>query len=497
MKKRTRKTDFWSVPTPSKVGPGSYDISQKPKLRHNSAPFSKSELKQSTYKIIPSDFPGPGSYMNNLNWVKNSSPSSSFVSALPRTGPIPIGRSQDCSPSFDTPGPGAYDIDIKSFPKTERKRRGNSMIVGPTIASIPYKPGQDVILGPASYNPDVSLVKPSVISTSFADYLSKRDMFNIKQNRNVGPGKYIISEGKTSSKQSWVFRSKVSKDPNLLKADSQPGPGSYDPRQYIHQPRVLVEGFGSTTERDILLTNDPHRPYANSDYLLQPIFENQPYQSSKQDYYRQKYLYPKTPIPKPAFGSSVKRESPWANLNTITGPGDYQLSTSESNHAKFVTKSPRFKMAKGEEQPGPGAYDSPITDKNPVYLSKAPRFAEPKSQVPENYLGHEDWSAKAAKVAKAQLMNYAENGIRFGSSSPRFIEANSESPGPGHYVVKEKKPGPSVIHSTGNRFSQHGSYIKHPITETDIGPGSYHKEPKLGKKTFNISPDIGNDRPWI
>lgn len=496
MKKRTRNTDFWSIGTPAKVGPGSYEISSKSKFRFNSAPFSKSELKPLAFKLTPSNLPGPGSYTKDTSWVKNTSPSSSFLSASPRTGPVSLGQSHDHSPLSDTPGPGAYEIETKLIQRPEKKHRQLSMIVEPTVSSIPYKPGEDIMLGPTSYNPDISKIKPAVISTNFAMSSVKRDMFDIKHNRNVGPGKYIVNPDRRFNKQSWVFTSKVVKNTEAIRPDQLLGPGSYNPKLYSHQPRVLVEGFGSTTERDILLTNDPHRPYANSDHSFQPLLADVSFQSSKLDHYRQKYLYPKTPIPKPGFGSSEKRVTIWANLNTIAGPGDYQLSVSKTNHSKFINKSPRFKSVKSEEHPGPGAYDSPMAMKNKVYINKAQRFNEPKNEVPESFLSHEDWTAKNYKQ---YYMSNPETGTRFGSSSPRFIDSTFESsgPGPGHYMVKEKKKEFSVIRGNGDRFSQHGSYIKPSITENEVGPGSYHKDSPVGKKTFNISPEIGDDRPWI
>ena len=494
MKKQNRNTDFWDIPTPAKVGPGSYEISTQKKSRYNSAPFSKAEAKTNSVKLSPNTMPGPGSYSPTLEWVKSQSPSSSFLSNLPRTGQIPIGSLNLVqSPITETPGPGYYNTEIYHLQRPSRKFRQLSMIVEASVSSIPYRPGNDQILGPTSYNPKLSLIKPKTITTNFSSSSSKRDMLNLKHNLNVGPGKYMIDSINEKKKESWIFSSKVSKNTDI-RNEPVPGPGAYNPKLYTRQPRVLVEGFGSTTERDISLTNDPHRPYANSGNFVSTNSNDSYEQSSKQDFFREKYLNPKTPIPKPAFGTSEKRESKWVNTSTVVGPGDYQTNKLSSHSPRLPMKSPRFKENKLVPLPGPGSYEINNPTKNQVYLSKSIRFKEEKNDKPENYIPHQPWKIKQNRACDSQVY---ESNLRFESSSPRFPLSHSESPGPGQYKVHESKISGSIIHSTEHRFEGHGSYIPQTVTDIDIGPGSYHKEAKLGKKTFNISPDIGDDRPWI
>ena len=483
MKRFSRNTDFWTIPTPNKVGPGSYNLTQSKKPRSSSVPFSKSEVKTSVSKVKPSSLPGPGSYIPQEDWHKSSSPSSSFISKLPRTGPIPVGIAGSVN-SFDTPGPGAYNTASPNLSRPKRHFRQLSMIVEATVASIPYKPGENSVLGPTTYNPDSSSTKPKIPAINFSAGMSRKGAFEVKTNPVIGPGKYNIVPERQFEKPNWVFLSKVNKSTEK-KVDQAPGPGSYNPKQYMKQPRVLVEGFGSTTEREIC---------SNYDQSFSPKPTELLYDLSKAEIYRQKYLNPKTPIPKPAFGTSEKRESQWVNMSTIVGPGDYQILKTNPNHAKFVSRSPRFSHSKADFLPGPGSYDSSNPVTHTVAISKAIRFNEKKIEGPESYLGHEEWKLKQNRAKDAQ---YYEPNLRFESSSPRFLQSDIESPGPGHYKVYEKPKTKSVIKSTENRFAQHGSYIKSSNTEADIGPGSYYKEIGIGKKTYNISPEMGDEKPWI
>ena len=412
MKKQSRKTEFWEVPTPARVGPGSYEVSQLKKFRYNSAPFSKAEVKLTGQKIALSTLPGPGSYDSSLEWVKNYSPSSNFLSNLPRTGQIPQGSLNliQWSPT-ETPGPGHYNTDTQVHKMPSKKYRQLSMIVESTVASIPYKPGQGQHLGPTSYNPDMSLIKPKTLGTSFAASKSKRNMFDSKVS-NLGPGKYVINADNRTKKQSWVFTSKVEKKTEV-NAEQVPGPGSYDPKDYKRQPRVLVEGFGSTTERDILLTNDPHRPYANIDHSMMHASTDSYQDSSKQEFFRKKYLNPKTSIRKPGFGSSEKRESEWANMNTIVGPGDYSANPITTHKSKFMPKSSRFGEYKISLIPGPGEYEPIKNQKIAAYINQAPRFKEDKRESPEVYISHQPWKVKQNRAYDAQTIEPNLKRIKF------------------------------------------------------------------------------------
>ena len=73
---------------------------------------------------------------------------------------------------------------------------------------------------------------------------------------------------------------------------------------------------------------------------------------------------------------------------TIVGPGDYQILKTNPNHAKFVSRSPRFSHSKADFLPGPGSYDSSNPVTHTVAISKAIRFNEKKNEGPERYLGH-------------------------------------------------------------------------------------------------------------
>ena len=394
MNKFTRNTEFWSSPTPNKVGPGSYNLINHKKNHSTFAPFSKAELKTSNSRVTPSSLPGPGSYSNNMDWIRNSSPSSSFLSKLPRTGQIPSGLT-----AFnDTPGPGSYETTLKPVVKPKKRYRQLSMIVEATVSSIPYKPGEDSVLGPTSYNPDHSLIKPKSNSVNFANKHQKRTPFESKTNPVIGPGKYNVLPEKHFEKGNWVFTSKVTKS-SESRQDSSPGPGAYNPKHYVHQPRVLVEGFGSTTERDIYLSNQRSN-YGG--FSVSPKASEALYDLSKADYYRQKLLNPKTPVPKPAFGTSEKREPHWVNSASNVGPGDYKILKDDYVHARFVSKSPRFKESKNEAIPGPGAYDSIIPNSQAVVLSKAARFVDRKYDGPESYSAHEEWKLKQNKSKHAQ-----------------------------------------------------------------------------------------------
>jgi hypothetical protein len=276
------------------------------------------------------------------------------------------------------------------------------MIVEATVSSIPYKPGEDSILGPTSYNPDHAAIKPKIYSTNFANKMQRRKIFEPGVDVNLGPGKYNVLPQKHFDKPNWVFASKVNKSKEI-KMDLLPGPGAYNPKLYQHQPRVLVEGFGSTTEREICVSNERS---SFGGYSVSPRNELL-YDSSKADYYREKLLNPKTPIPKPAFGTSEKRESRWVNPNSYAGPGDYKNLLEDQIKARFVSKSPRFKGPKTEPVPGPGAYDSVAPVSHAAVLNKAARFVEKKYEGPESYLAHEDWKMKQNKSKHAQYFEQA------------------------------------------------------------------------------------------
>ncbi|CAG9321463.1 unnamed protein product [Blepharisma stoltei] len=496
MSQFNRKTEYWVIPTPAKVGPGAYEVLTPKKSRQCTAPFKSSEMRSLSVPLSKKNDPGPGSYIHDEKVKQMRKSRVTTFSAIPREIQFP---NEDGIK--ENPGPGSYAIEEKH--KVSYKGRQNhkplSLILEPSPVSIPAKMTPNQEIGPFSYNPRYSKTKPSTRTTDFSAYKSTRPEIFTSNTEIPGPGQYNNdSPQKSNKKLSWTFKSKVKR--KSIEKSENPGPGTYRPQLPGKQTKALAEGFGSTTERDVMLSNDPHRPYAYEN-ISPPVGIYDYEKSHKNDLLRKKLLLQKKEHDRPSFNATEKRVFKLSSNEYVPGPGLYELSSFshyEENLYPFGIKSPRFKEKKPAIIPGPGSYENKADNQMKTGLSSlvsnTQRFDKDMvcsgEQIStEFYIGHQPWKVKKTRADDSEL--------KFDSSSPRFQDRRDLSPGPGQYHKDFHNKKPKIYKYTEKRFSSYANYTLPRGTSDEIGPGAYHQDMNFYKKSFNISGELSECKPWL
>lgn len=499
-----RKTEFWKLSTPNKVGPGSYNLVSEPELKPAAAPFSTGVIREDTRR--KSEI-GPGSYIKLDSWDSPARGAAMMSSGSPRMGPFATGITGFTMPTnVYNPGPGTYLTELNNKKKYSKSARRHSLTIDPSPASIPFKEIKPSEVSPVAYNPEYGQVKPIATSTTFGGYLSKRKVFPGNE-ENPGPGEYTSDQSKGVS-HAFTKAAKTDRNKN-----TNPGPGTYELPIDRKVRKEIVEAFGVMEKKHIMFSKDPHRP------IQVGYSENPPvgiYETDEKlkntEKLKQKFISYEAPIAKPPFNVSTKRQMKWVDNPTFPGPGTYsdQQSNLDTNEkVPFNSKEEKFHKLSSMNIPGPGSYEKEkskgSTKASSVFMSKTPRFSKVASDnlsvavvgsQPnlEFDLSHRDWRAKQSRAFDATLL---KPNLSFESTANRFFahKKDPNNPGPGYY---ESRPVsvPSKTKRTGQRFGVFENYRPKTGTAQNVGPGSYSVD--IGKKkSFNMSGELVKVRPWI
>lgn len=501
-----RKTEFWKLNTPNKVGPGSYNLVPESEVKPAAAPFSTGVIREDPKR--KSEI-GPGSYIGLDSWDGSIRGAAMLSSGSPRMGPFATGITGYTMPTnVYNPGPGTYITEVSNKPKKSSKSaRRHSLTIDPSPTSIPMKEVKPSEVSPISYNPAYGQVKPLATSTTFGGYLSKRKVFQGNE-ENPGPGEYSSDQSKGVS----VGFTKASKTER--KKNNNPGPGTYELPVERKVRKEIIEAFGVMEKKHIMFSKDPHRP------IQVGFSENPPvglYETNEKlkntEKLKQKFISYEAPIAKPAFNVSTKREMKWVDNPNFPGPGAYEdkKSGGESDGEKipFNCKEEKFHKLSSLAIPGPGTYEKEksrnSTKASSVFVSKTPRFSKVASDnlsvaVVGSQLNleldnsHRDWRAKQSRAFDATLL---KPNLSFECTANRFFAHKKENnnPGPGYY---ESRPVsvPTKTKRTGQRFGVFENFRPKTGTTQNVGPGSYSVDAGK-KKSFNMSGELVKVRPWI
>lgn len=356
-----RKTEYWITPTPSKVGPGSYNVSPDREHRQISAPFVSNQVRSLNNSIQKNNEPGPGSYGKITDWKHDKNNRGIGFTSLPREIKYPNKHGVLTAISAGvSPGPGSYATleAPQKRPKIQQRTKPVSLVLEPTSVSIPTKIAVEQPLGPYSYTPNYSKIKPCVITSDFS--LSKTERNELFQTNEIpGPGQYENKEIRTN-KVGWAFRSKVKR--KSMDTIESPGPAAYSPQLNDFHTNSLYSCFGTTADRNMPVSNDPHRPYICGNKAGPPVGA---YEKDSKKIERKilKPRFSQTLQEKAKIGFNVteKRELKLAQNEFVPGPGNYELSKDEQDAKSiiFSCHSARFKDNKNPESPGPGSYENP------------------------------------------------------------------------------------------------------------------------------------------
>ncbi|OMJ69277.1 hypothetical protein SteCoe_33049 [Stentor coeruleus] len=501
-----RKTEFWSVNTPNKVGPGSYNLSPKRESKPSSAPFETSTKREEIKKL---SVVGPGSYLGHDPWdIENKGPNL-LASQSPRMGPFATGIIGFNMPTnVYNPGPGTYITETQAKKNSPTARR-NSLTIDPTPISIPSRERKNESIGPATYNPDMKRVKPSSTSTTFGGYLSKRSVFEGNE-EGPGPGEYSSENSKGVG---YIFP-KSAKSAKIT--NTVPGPGAYDQPKDRKIRKEPIESFGVMEKKHIMFSKDPHRPIQVG-YSENPpvgIYDNAD-KIKNAEKLKQKFISYEAPIPKPGFNVSTKREMHWVDNPSFPGPGAYtEVKASQDKNEKipFGSKEDKFHKLNVLAIPGPGTYVNLLQEKivtrekpSSVFASKTPRFRkiatdnlsvsvvglQPNIELEQSHAG---WRAKQVRAFDTVVLKPV---LSFESTAERFSGARKDAsnPGPGYYECRPSSV-PTRIKRTEKRFGSFDNYRPKTGTTQNVGPGSYMADLQV-KKSFNMSGELSRVRPWI
>ncbi|EAY02127.1 hypothetical protein TVAG_372730 [Trichomonas vaginalis G3] len=460
------KRDFnWgSTGTTANVGPGSYEIRDISKVKHNyDTSFGGSKEKRNPFGQKIHRTPDPGAYNPDKPASKQSRPCSAFQSRSERTpfqindGPSPVDHSQ-----------------ITSWASKSSRRPKSSIKKAP----MPYSP--NVGQGVDGYEtlPDGSL-RPILRDTHDQSYL--------------GPGCYDPDIPKTNIGASLKYGR-----PQTCLIDREqknvPGPGAYTPRtgnikiqpniREYHDERPLESPKGGNMAHGDLINYNK----ATSN-----------------------------------FKSKVKRDL-WAKPNDYPGPQKYASAESSARRAKssartprsgFGSNAPRFKDA-ADDMPGPGDYEA-----KDVHWMKSPTSNLPRAIAKTQFYGTTSPGPGSYELdfSSFKLKSTDPSPQFHNTDSRRIYDINYDTPGPGAYSPKdisnvgainktygkakesrigflEIKKGPSPVDYNVREFRQQkrSSSVSRATRfenspRNDVpGPGAYnvdHNHDGLIKRSFN------------
>ena len=299
-KKRDAKTGKFVVP-----GPGAYEVAtflhdghrkspSKSTGKKGKPPAGVGNYKERANRMMP-DYPGPGTYNPNK---KDAAPSLSIASKT-----FALWKSAEL-----TPGPGAYspmytDRRVEVAMKTSQRSPLNGLMgtFGP---------------GPAAYN-----TRRSNGSPKYGFGTGQRMVRSSSTESFPGPGQYQLSSARG---QSVIFSGKQIVKP----LDSNPGPGSYSPKEINTSPAV---GIGGGKRAPFLIAKDLPGP-------------------GEYD--------PSHPVHRTVHSTNLNMSArrPLGPVEETPGPGSYDIPTTVDSGPKITLGGRRPDPPPAKIVPGPGAH---------------------------------------------------------------------------------------------------------------------------------------------
>lgn len=471
-----RKTEFWKSATPDKLGPGCYSVTDAPKIKQNKTAFLiKAKRQLSAPKPYNRFTPGPGAY--NVSHEQGSSVSNNSCCFASKS-------KREIFPSTakpNTPGPGSYESKIPSSASSKKRPKFSALYLDPSPVSIPSNDPQ-----PSETVSEVSQNLPNK-GTEFSKYKSIRKVFN-NQNSTPGPGSYNL-QPHSQIHSSWMFTS------NIGRAESPknqiPGPGYYS----VTPANDGKLSYFLTAPKEVPLTNDPYRPILVGAQDYPPVGAYKLAEElKKNEKLKAKFITGDIPVKHIPFNTQEKREMPWVAKDQFPGPADYSVQRPKSTGANLKTTTSRFDKEKYAGDPGPGYYDTSLSEKEKkVIVNKSPRFVKIEKKTPEPYLGHKDWSVKRTRAIDFEDINPM---LCFDSGQARFKQdVKKENLGPGCYDNRPATVSSGKVSKT-ERFKGHGHYRPNTGTNQRVGPG-YYNPVNDTKKSFNFAKELNSEKIWL
>ena len=503
-----RNTAFWNTRTPDTVGPGSYGLSVPGTARSGSVPFSVGSYRPLS-TLQPRLTPGPGAYEASPPPHRVSG-TSSFRNTVQRPH-YPVGVSST-SDAVTSPGPGAYQIpglqEKPSFRRDYRRQKTLLLGVVPNPPSIPRSMYSEEKreMGPGCYHPSDDLIRFKGKSVDFAASKVKRSLWNEAGNESTpGPGQYNYKPRRKPTAAAVISRGKPKP---VTEVNQTPGPGSYEPSKPESQSFSQKASFADKTGRQPLWT-DRDSPGVGAYNLSAP-----PLSPDR----RAQYAMDSGSNLHPGFLSALQRDClKQKESDRAPGPGAYEALSAfnvqnysifvETGKVKFMTTQERFKgLFAPKEGPDPGQYDMQTAAKTGKARSGAPRFASyVKDSLHVSRLGDNETPA-VGSYSFADPWTHSNSPVRvsnrsFDSSSVRFHpqelfpgERVKDIPGPGYYQKQgSRNKGEGGKIGKSRRFEGYGDYRREAKEGTDLGPGRYHQQPTLLRRSFNATTRVKDD----
>ena len=545
----SRNTEYWSVPTPQTVGPGSYSSSPLRKaLDYTAAPFSSMTARPLSSRAVEEtqgsvgETPGPGSYDSTVRHHSTHSSnrgSNSFVTTEARMAPNAPGSTVFSYPtSARNPGPGAYNISKPLAKKRQITRSkphsllfeviGNPASIPPPLIPEP----ESVPIGPGHYSPSHTYVKPKSTSTDFSHSKDSRRLwepvnspFNRLPSRsNPGPGSYDGNSTLTDTEISLgnvSFASKVKRSHQAKVIERSPGPAVYETIERPVLDLVKRPGFGGKVKRGETWRHDLAVPFTKPEKGKYPgvgTYDIDEFCRKEKETKRKNLLYTVIPaVPKAPFLTDQQRDCLIPlQIGSQIGPGTYnppETINGMSHNLQiglgkvtFTSKQARFQRQVFEPRvgPAPGQYENERErirgrEIDPVFKSKTMRFPGGEEATPAvgTYEVRGRWRTKQNRAEDYQHvipgMSFESSSLRFVSPSPLSPKKDSDFPGPGQYQdsLPLSSKGPGVGKS--KRFEGFAGYQQVGVTVPTVGPGRYELRSSLLRKSFNRTMEVGRD----
>jgi hypothetical protein len=169
--------------------------------------------------------PGPGAYEPTDQVVRDRTPTYGFG----KTERTQIVAKEE----KNKPGPGNYDM--------KNQNSSKSFKIGQKLQNAI----KSQVPGPGNYDPNPNVVKDSVRTAKINKNMNKSVMAHSQSTNLIGPGAYYKDEfGKNV--QSFSIRGR----PNDQQPSNQPGPGQYDPKEFLTKERVKSPALRSGSKRN-------------------------------------------------------------------------------------------------------------------------------------------------------------------------------------------------------------------------------------------------------
>jgi len=529
----TSKSDRWQSPTagktPNNIGPGTYVGHASLNVEHGYAPFGSTKTR-ATAGFDPAEGASPGDYDPKLPH--------NFDPGLPKkTVPFHTSAPRDeGGRKSKVPGPGSYEV-LDGPPKQlscrtmgqphDQKRSVFRSSSAPSIPRAHQCFGYEEVGGG-------HLVRQ--VPKEASKWLSG------VSGETTGPGHYEPFEHNTSGGRFLPVGAPASKK------QATPGPGHYDAKGQGQTP-LISSSFLSTTSRSRSMSTEFPGPgdYAvekpNRKNMREQYSKLQYFRSTTE---RFKQAHEGAPGPgayreparrqKAAFKPFCTSDNRFKTLKDgKPGPGTYDpeevpltsgaLGTvsilGSTGSLAFGSMQSKRPSQKGDNGPGPGAYN--VLDEEPTNTSSAARKGRPKGKIGMPSCVFKSTSAKDALMQQVvkeglqrpppgaydpipvqdttEVLRLPVKDEGFLSTGPRnLFNISKLAPGPGRYCPQDPTGGkrigsfnrtilegvPHNGRATSFGFETQDARFKRSKSKMTPGPGAYHTESELVKRSHNV-----------